>query len=461
MKKLIQLKIVLPLILCIAIFNIMSAALVGILGAVTSDSSRGDCAAITSVPSTPTSTDSSQASDSDWTQPGTTANKTAEKVFMAFVNSGTSGAFAAGVVGWVNSEGGFAMIGRAEGHYGNDIRTNSIAYGVKPIGLSYYTHEAGGGIFQFTPFTKYAPLGSPDWEDADKMISFVMKEMSRGDWNAAMDLTGKNHSFESAVKLTDPQEATLTWQAYERGNVAYINQAQKKADALKAYQVFNGDKYQYDEMKFRNTFGQNASSGPGVPSTTESESSTSKDCNKLGDGQIIGNGEYAHIFDSPYQVLQPYGYTPWSLGAGYNLYSASKGKHTGVDVATIKVDDSMNVPVYSITNGTVYSVSYSSLGGHAITIQPEGTKDYLYYGHLKSAPTLKSGDQVKKGQPIAILGHSGQTNIYHVHLEYSTSPIMATGVFDKDPSFLFQKSGTLKQNQIIIPGSKGEDNGQK
>lgn len=410
-----------------------------------------DSSAISSELSNSINTNSFAASDSDWTKKGTTAYKTAEKVFKAFVNHGTSGAFAAGVVGWVNSEGGFAMIGRAEGHYGNDLETNSIAYGVVPSGLSYYTTEAGGGIFQFTPYTKYAPLGSPDWEDAEKMIAFVMKAVASGDWNASMDLTGKSHSFQDAVKLTDPQEATLTWQAYERGSTLHINQAQKKADAQKAYEIFNGSKYQYSESKFKKAFGQSSDSS----STTVSASS--QDCSSSDSSGSLGTGDYAHIFDEPYQVLQPYGFTPWSMGAGAALYASSGGKHTGVDVATLNVSDSKDVPVYSMTDGTVYSVSYSGLGGHAITIQPEGTKDYLYYGHLKYAPTFKSGEKVKKGQKIAVLGHSGDTNIYHVHLEYSTNPRMATGQYDKDPSFLFQKSDTLKQNQIINPKEAKDD----
>ncbi|MFS5663029.1 hypothetical protein V2V66_09705 [Streptococcus agalactiae] len=53
--------------------------------------------------STSIDTSSAAASDSDWTKKGTTANQNAEKVFKAFVNHGTSGAFAAGVVGWVGS----------------------------------------------------------------------------------------------------------------------------------------------------------------------------------------------------------------------------------------------------------------------------------------------------------------------------------------------------------------------
>ena len=52
-----------------------------------------------------TSTGSGDASDADWTKEGTKAYEMTKKVFMAFVNHGTTGEFAAGVVGWVNSEG--------------------------------------------------------------------------------------------------------------------------------------------------------------------------------------------------------------------------------------------------------------------------------------------------------------------------------------------------------------------
>lgn len=84
-----------------------------------SSSSQQDCQ-ITPDVSSQVETSSENASNSDWTKKGTVANQTAEKVFNAWVSKGLSGASASGIVGWVNSEGGFAMIGRAEGHYGND-----------------------------------------------------------------------------------------------------------------------------------------------------------------------------------------------------------------------------------------------------------------------------------------------------------------------------------------------------
>lgn len=417
-----------------------------------SNQRKNDCGR--SLPtSSAVSTDSSFASDSDWTKEGTTAYQTAKRVFDAWVSKGLSGASAAGIVGWVNSEGGFSMIGRAEGHYGNTLAENSIAYGVVPLKMSWYTHEGGGGIYQITPYTKYAPLGDPKWEDADAMNAYVARQILGGDWNASMDLTGGNHTFEQMAQMTNPQEATLVWQAYERGSVDHINQAQKKADAQRAYELFNGSSYSFDRNKFKSYFGLETSQDS-FASSDDVAKRVSRGCPMSG-GKSIMSGDYAHIFNEAYEVVQPYGYTPWSMGAGYALYAASGGKHTGIDLATLNVSDAKDVTVFSITDGTVYSVSYSGLGGHAITIQLD-TGEYLYYGHLKYAPTLTQGTKVSKGDPIAVLGRTGQTDIYHVHLELSTSPLMGTGKYDKDPSVLFGNGETLKQSQVIDPlgGSK-------
>lgn len=277
-------------------------------------------------------TDSASGADSDWTNKDSTAYKTAKKVFDSWVDKGLSGAAAAGIVGWVNSEGGFAMIGRAEGHYGSDIKTNSIKYGVVPTGLSYYTTEAGGGIYQFTPYTKYAPLGSDDWEDADKMNEFVGKAVAAGDWNASMDLSGKNRSFRQMAEETDPQSATLAWQAYERGNVAYIHQDQKKADAQKAYDMFEGSKHKFDAKKFESHFGKGDGAGNGGSNASSSSSSkSSKDKCDNNDSSGGGNGwsedGTGEVNYNDYQAWKPkdlpsdlkeYALNPESMGMKYN-----------------------------------------------------------------------------------------------------------------------------------------------
>lgn len=244
-------------------------------------------------------TDSGLASDSDWTYPGSVAYNNAKKTFDDWVSKGLSGASAAGIVGWVNSEGGFAMIGRAEGHYGSSLEENSIAYGNVPVGLSYYTTEAGGGIYQFTPYTKYAPLGDPLWEDINHMNTFVAKAIIAGDWNPSHDMSGLNRSFLQMAEETDPQSATLAWNAYERGNPAYIHLDQKKADAQKAYEMFDGGSYAFNASLFASSFGLSAG-GEDKP-VEELPAASKKKKQNCGSKSKL-SGDYAHIFDTPYTV---------------------------------------------------------------------------------------------------------------------------------------------------------------
>lgn len=316
---------------------------------ISSTHKKEDCQLAPEV-STQVATTSDNASNSDWTKKGSVANKTAEKVFNAWVSKGLSGASASGIVGWVNSEGGFAMIGRAEGHYGNDLKSNSIAFNVRPTGLSYYTTEAGGGIYQFTPFTKYAPLGDPKWEDADAMNAFVMKSIKGGDWNIAMDLSGGNHSFEEMAQMTDPKQATLVWNAYERGNTAYINKAQKSADGQKAYDMFNGSKYQFDAEKFSKSFGSGSKTSSSGKSDIISDSTVLSLCDSASDAVqgLFGKDKSGKVKYTSYNAWKPdqlpsdlkkYTIDPKSVGlsyrksSGWNAIASTGGQCTDLSAS--------------------------------------------------------------------------------------------------------------------------------
>ena len=145
-------------------------------------------------------TSSDVASDADWTKEGTTAYKNAKAVFDAWVNAGLSGEAAAGIVGWVNSEGGFDVIGRAEGHYGGGL-SDSIAHGAVPIPSTTKYAVGGGGIYQFTPYTNYAPLNDPKWEDGDAMTKYVISLLP-GSWIPEVPSLGLIHDMTGTPHLT-------------------------------------------------------------------------------------------------------------------------------------------------------------------------------------------------------------------------------------------------------------------
>lgn len=172
-------------------------------------------------------------------------------------------------------------------------------------------------------------------------------------------------------------------------------------------------------------------------------------------GSINRNGKYAPIFDTDFWVMQPFGRTPWSQGAGASLYTITGQNlgHTGVDLSPVGVQYGTTVlphdyPIYSVTDGTVYAVGSSGIGGNYIMIKIKDTNQMAYYGHLKEVPNFSSGQEIKAGQQIALLGHSGQTTIFHCHFEVSNSTTVAGGD-SIDPSGYIIKEGTLTQNQEI------------
>lgn len=88
-------------------------------------------------------------------------------------------------------------------------------------------------------------------------------------------------------------------------------------------------------------------------------------------------------------------------------------------------------PVDSITNGTVVYVSTQQTapnsGGNALEIK--GTDGlYYYYAHLRDAPIFKSGDTVKTGQQIGIVGSSGNASPSAPHLHIGIGHSISTGV---------------------------------
>ena len=58
---------------------------------------------------------------------------------------------------------------------------------------------------------------------------------------------------------TKSAEDVLAWNAYERGNPAYIKNERKIADAKKAIEAFGADKVPFDEAKFEAHYGASAS----------------------------------------------------------------------------------------------------------------------------------------------------------------------------------------------------------
>lgn len=215
---------------------------------------------------------SGSSGNKNWLKEGTQAYKNAKDVFDFWVSKGLSGKAAAGILGWVNSEGGFEIVGRAQGCYGQGIEC-SLKSGKKPVTGGTSNTPGGGGIYQFDPYYKYAPLGSDDWENAKKMSSFVLKSIASGAWNPSYDGSGKRHSFSQFARLTDITDASLAWGAYEIPNYAYVKKHEKVSDGKAADRVFNKENIPFDEAKFKKAF----SSSGGLATGTRTSDGGSSD----------------------------------------------------------------------------------------------------------------------------------------------------------------------------------------
>lgn len=137
------------------------------------------------------------------------------------------------------------------------------------------------------------------------------------------------------------------------------------------------------------------------------------------------DGMFGHIFKEPYIVVQPYGYTSFSV-ANPQVYPG--GKHTGIDIHPKGIKAPADV--YAPCDGEVLwmgSGAGMTAGGYMMMTAPNGM--YVYLGHF-SELNVSVGQQLKKGQHI---GKDMLVNAYHIHLEYSNANTAGNGVNDMDP----------------------------
>ncbi|WP_432709034.1 M23 family metallopeptidase, partial [Pedobacter sp.] len=86
-------------------------------------------------------------------------------------------------------------------------------------------------------------------------------------------------------------------------------------------------------------------------------------------------------------------------------------KHEGVDIFAAR-----STPAVAAADGTVTRVGNNNLGGKVVFMRPEGRSINLYYAHLDSQLVV-SGQQVKIGDAIGLIGNTGNaiTTAPHLH----------------------------------------------
>jgi hypothetical protein len=130
-----------------------------------------------------------------------------------------------------------------------------------------------------------------------------------------------------------------------------------------------------------------------------------------------------------------YGYAFPVLGAhdfgseGSGFGSARSGHtHQGQDVMA-----ACGLPLVAARGGTVQYNKYEASAGNYIVIDGKGTPNDFMYAHLAEPSPLQEGETVRTGQPIGIVGNTGNSSACHLHFEIWGAPGWYEGGSPFDP----------------------------
>ena len=121
--------------------------------------------------------------------------------------------------------------------------------------------------------------------------------------------------------------------------------------------------------------------------------------------------------------------------------------HNGVDYAA-----SQGTPILSVSDGQVRTVAYDPTGyGNWMEIYHPALRLYSFYAHLLRADVI-SGQLVKAGQPIGLMGSTGNSTGPHLHFEIrlasSTQPEHMEFPYYADPIYAGHTRGRVNPETI-------------
>jgi len=124
------------------------------------------------------------------------------------------------------------------------------------------------------------------------------------------------------------------------------------------------------------------------------------------------------------------------FGMGAGRFGAARSGHThqGQDVMA-----DCGLPLVAARGGIVQYSGYQSAAGNYIVIDGKGTSLDFMYAHLAEPSPLQTGEPVRTGQPIGIVGDTGDATACHLHFEIWTAPGWYEGGSPIDPLPYLQK----------------------
>jgi murein DD-endopeptidase MepM/ murein hydrolase activator NlpD len=118
----------------------------------------------------------------------------------------------------------------------------------------------------------------------------------------------------------------------------------------------------------------------------------------------------------------------FSMGAG--RFGAPRSGHTHQGQDTMAA---CGTPLVAARGGTVQYAGFEAAAGNYIVIDGKGTGFDFMYAHLEEPSPLHTGESVRTGQPIGVVGETGDATACHLHFEIWTAPGWYEGGAPIDP----------------------------
>jgi murein DD-endopeptidase MepM/ murein hydrolase activator NlpD len=127
----------------------------------------------------------------------------------------------------------------------------------------------------------------------------------------------------------------------------------------------------------------------------------------------------------------------FSLGGGRFGAARSGHTHQGQDVMA-----ACGTPLVAARGGTVRYAEYEANAGNYVVIDGKATTYDFMYAHLAEPSPLQVGETVRTGQPIGIVGDTGDASACHLHFEMWAAPGWYEGGSPFDPLPYLEKWDT-------------------
>lgn len=118
----------------------------------------------------------------------------------------------------------------------------------------------------------------------------------------------------------------------------------------------------------------------------------------------------------------------WTWGGAATHFGDRDGAHQGVDLMS-----PCGTPLVAASAGTVKANDTQSAAGNYLVLTSTPSGEDQAYMHLQAPSTLKVGDAVTAGQPVGLVGDTGNANGCHLHFELWTAPGWYSGGHPRDP----------------------------